>query len=112
MDTREPHPAIWVITIGALGIALLEMPYGYYLLLRVLVFCVSCYLAVHSYQRRQETWAWIFIGAAIIYNPIIRLPLGSEIWPIVNGATIAVLGFHLWCWWRFKVAQRNDRQFD
>ena len=88
--------AIWLIPIAALGVALADMPYGYYQLLRVLVFCACCYLAFRSHESKLQAWTWLFAGLAITYNPIVKLHLGAEVWPIVNVATILVLAFHLY----------------
>lgn len=89
------HYALWLIPMAALGVALAEMPYGYYQLLRVLIFCVSCFLAYRSHEAHQQAWTWIFVGLAITYNPIIKLHLGAQVWPIVNAATILLLAVHL-----------------
>lgn len=90
-----PRLAIWLVPITALLIALLDMPYGYYQLLRVMVFCVSAYLAVAESKHEQGIWFWALVACAIIYNPIFRLSLGREIWSFVNIATVIFLGAHL-----------------
>lgn len=92
----ETPKLVWLLTIGALAVALLEMPYGYYQILRVLVFCVSAYLAYQSKEAGATAWTWIFAGVAIIYNPIFKVHLGAEIWPIANLVTIGILAGHLW----------------
>ena len=91
----NPHVAVWLVPIAALGVALLEMPYGYYQLLRVLVFCVSCYLAYRSHEDQEQGWTWLLAGLAITYNPIVKLHLGAEVWPFVNVGTILLLAVHL-----------------
>lgn len=90
------HLALWLVPIGALGVALFDLPYGYYQLLRVLLFCVSLYLAYWSHQRHEQTWTWVFAALAITYNPFIRLHLGAGVWPFVNVATIFALAIHWW----------------
>jgi hypothetical protein len=92
----RPHLALWLVPIGALGVALFELPYGYYQLLRVLLFCASCYLGYWSHLRHEQAWSWVFAALAITYNPFIRLHLGADVWPFVNIATILVLGVHRW----------------
>lgn len=87
--------ASWFVPIVALLITLLDMPYGYYQLLRVMVFCVSAYLAVAESKYEQRIWFWVLVACAIIYNPIFRLSLGREIWSFVNIATAVFLGAHL-----------------
>jgi hypothetical protein len=80
----------------ALAAAMLDLPYGYYVLLRLLVCGVCAYLAVRDAEVGKRGRAWILAGFAVLYNPIIKLPVGKEIWPVVNGVTIAVLALHMW----------------
>lgn len=86
---------VWLLPMAALGAALLDMPYGYYELLRVLVFCAAAYLAFESQKHGNLAWAWVLAGTAIIYNPLIKLALGREIWELVNIATIILFAAHL-----------------
>jgi hypothetical protein len=85
---------VWLVPIAALGGALLDMPYGYYQLLRVLVFCATAYLAFESYKRGDVAWAWALGGTAIVYNPFFKLALGRDIWTMVNIATIVLFIAH------------------
>jgi hypothetical protein len=94
---------IWLGPILLLLIALVDMPYGYYQLLRVIVFCVSAYLAIQENERNGEFWLWAFVGCALVYNPVFKLSLGEEVWPFVNVATVALYGLHFWIRGRARV---------
>lgn len=83
--------SLYLISIGALLIALLDMPYGYYQLLRVGICTVSIILACHAFGGHKSKIGWVFIASALVYNPITPLALGRELWTIVNLATIGVL---------------------
>jgi hypothetical protein len=98
---------VWLIPMVALAVALLELPYGYYVLLRLLVCGVCIYLATHDARGGRETWAWVLAGAAVVYNPIFRIHLNREIWSIVNVATIVLLVAHMW-----SVSRGNMRSID
>lgn len=87
---------VWLVPISLLLIALLDMPYGYYQLLRVLIFCTSVYIAVQERGRDNEGWFWAFVACALVYNPVVKLSLGKEIWPVVNVATIILFSVHFW----------------
>lgn len=87
---------IWLGPIVCLLIALGDMPYGYYQLLRVILFCASAYLAIAEGKRDSGFWLWAFIACALIYNPVAILSLGKEIWTIVNVITIGLFGSHFW----------------
>lgn len=94
---RSDTPKIlWFVPMGALGVALLDMPYGYYQLLRILIFCVAAYLAYRSSQHSETGWPWILGGIAIVYNPFASLHLGRDIWPMINVGTIGILAGHMW----------------
>lgn len=87
---------IWLGPILLLLFALADVPYGYYQVVRVIVFCASVYLAVKEKDRNGEFWLWTFVTCALIYNPLIKLSLGKEVWPIANVATIVLFGCHFW----------------
>lgn len=84
--------AIWLVPMGALMLALLPMPYGYYQLLRVLLFISSAYFAVQEFPNR---WMWIFCGFALVYNPMAPLALGRGLWMAVNVLTVVMLFVHM-----------------
>lgn len=81
-----------IVMIAMLGIAIITIhAYGYYVLLKLVV-CGGCgYLASIAYSKDARGWLWVFGGIAVAYNPIIRFPLGREVWTFVNIATIVAL---------------------
>jgi low affinity Fe/Cu permease len=81
--------------MAALGVALLDMPYGYYMLVRLLICGVCAYLASRDADSGRTGWVWVLGGCAVVYNPIFKFPLSREIWTIVNVATIALLAVHM-----------------
>jgi hypothetical protein len=68
-----------------------ENPYGYYLLLRIVICGICAFLAYRALKIGNDIWVWILGVTAVIYNPIIRIHLTREIWSVVNIATVAVL---------------------
>jgi len=82
--------------MAALAAGLMNLPYGYYMLLRLLVCGVCAYLADRDAQIGQRGWAWVLGGFAILYNPIFKMPLEKEIWTFANSATIVILAVHMW----------------
>lgn len=80
--------------MAALGAGLLDMPYGYYQLLRLLICGVAAYLAWWSHNRGRTGWAWILGGLAVLYNPVMKIALGRVLWEPVNVATIVLLAMH------------------
>ena len=68
-----------------------ENPYGYYLLLRLVLCTICSFLAFRASEIKTDKWVWILVGTAILYNPIIRIHLTREIWSVINITTIVIL---------------------
>ena len=84
------------ILIGSmivLGVALLPLPYAYYMLLRVGMCGVFAYLAYTAHQSNEQGLTWILGITAVIYNPFAPLHLGREVWTVMNIVTIGLLFF-------------------
>lgn len=81
-----------VMMMVMLGIALLPIRYhGYYVLLKIVI-CGGCaFLAAIAYGDGRKYLVWFGGGLAVLYNPIIRFPLGRELWIVVNILTIILL---------------------
>lgn len=88
-----------IISIVALLIGLFNMPYGYYFILKVLVFlsCLKNIYLIYENSKILNNIFWILFGVAILYNPIIKIPLGKPIWTIVNIITIIIFVYLLTC---------------
>jgi hypothetical protein len=82
--------------MAALAAALLDWPYDYYVLLRVLVCGVCIYLAVQERDVGRMQWAWVLGGVAVLYNPVLKIHLDRQIWTVINMATIALFAIHMW----------------
>lgn len=66
-------------------------PYGFYMLLRLVVCGVAAYFCVRALAQDFAAIAWIAGGAAILYNPLLPMRLGRDVWEVVNAATILFL---------------------
>lgn len=78
--------AMWYIPIAMLLLALMPLPYGYYTLLRIIVFVTAGWLAYVGFQQDSENKN-IHIGmllVAVIYNPLVPISLSREIWSVLN----------------------------
>lgn len=86
-----------IIAIGLLVWALDRHSYGYYKLLRFIICAVSAYGAYFSTEIKKIGWAWVFGSIAILFNPIIQIHLGRQIWAIVDlgAATLFAISLFL-----------------
>lgn len=87
----EIKKELFFVSIGALALALLPLPYAYYMLLRIGMCGVFAYLAFSAFQSNQGGLVWILGTTAAIYNPFVPLHLGREAWTIINLVTIGLL---------------------
>jgi hypothetical protein len=60
------------------------MPYGFYQFVRFLALIGFAILAYKSYERKENIIAIVFIGLAILFQPLIKVSLGRELWNIVD----------------------------
>ncbi|PBB98373.1 hypothetical protein CK224_09830 [Mesorhizobium sp. WSM3862] len=76
-------------------LAVLPWPYGYYQLLRVIVFfaAVYCAMYVRSTGGDGKSLVWSLFAAALIFNPFLPIHLPREIWAIFNIAAAGLFGF-------------------
>jgi hypothetical protein len=65
-------------------ICLLDMPYGYYQMVRFLAMCGFAYLAFLSNISGNQNAMFIYIALAMLFQPIIKISLGREIWNIID----------------------------
>lgn len=60
------------------------MPYGYYQLVRFLAMVGFSVLAYNANEQGQKTGAIIYVCLAILFQPLIKIALGRELWNIVD----------------------------
>jgi hypothetical protein len=76
---------LWVVPIVFMAIGILDLPYGYYHLLKLVVCASSIYFAYKMHTSNDTVFQWVFVFFAILYNPIVPIYLyEKEIWVIVN----------------------------
>ncbi len=59
-------------------------PYGFFTLLRLVVFGTTVYLSWLAYKSERHVWIWIFGFLALVFNPVIPLHLGRDLWIVVD----------------------------
>ncbi len=80
-------------SVIALGIAVLPMPYAYYMLLRVGMCGVLAYLTFKAARSQKEGLSWILGAAAVLYNPFVPVHLNKELWILINLGTIGLFAY-------------------
>lgn len=94
--------AVWLVPVAGLLVALAPLPYGYYMLLRLVVCASAAYLAYSAWKSGSRSWVWLLALLALLYNPVLRIHLTREIWQVINVLTIAAYLAHFWIGRRHK----------
>ncbi len=67
-----------------LFICLLDMPYGFYQLVRFIALIGFGYLAFHAKQRNHLNEAFVYASLALLFQPLLKITLGRTLWEIVD----------------------------
>jgi len=65
-------------------LCLLDMPYGFYQFVRFIALIGFSVLAYQSFENENKNLTIVYIGLAILFQPLIKISLGREIWNIVD----------------------------
>lgn len=90
MSKKETITFLYGVIAAVLLLCLLDMPYGFYTLVRFIAVVSFCYFAYIAYQSGNEGRMILFIALAILFQPFFKFPLGREIWNIVD---ICIAGY-------------------
>lgn len=65
-------------------VCLLEMPYGFYQIVRFAGLVGFVILGYMAYQSGQKTESLLYFGLAILFQPFFKIALGRELWNVVD----------------------------
>ncbi|GCC53702.1 hypothetical protein SanaruYs_39470 [Chryseotalea sanaruensis] len=65
-------------------LCLLDMPYGYYQLVRFLALAGFSYLSFYYYRQNNQGVSFIYAMLAVLFQPLLKISLGREIWNIID----------------------------
>lgn len=65
-------------------LCLLNMPYGYFQLVRFAALVGFSILAYKANEQEQKTETIIYVCLGILFQPLIKIALGRQIWNIID----------------------------
>ena len=74
----------WYIPIGMLVMAVLPLPYGYFMLLRLVVTASATYVAYENFVKGIANWGVIFVVIALLFNPFYVVHFDKAIWAVID----------------------------
>ncbi len=72
-----------ILVVILLG-CLLKMPYSYYQFVRTIGLVGFSYLAYIEYTKKNNILVLLYVGLAILFQPVEKIILGRELWNIVD----------------------------
>ncbi|MGA2302081.1 MAG: DUF6804 family protein [Candidatus Acidiferrum sp.] len=76
-------------------------PYGFYMVLRLVITVGAVYWAWRVYKAGQQVWTWIFVAVALLLNPFLPIRMQRTQWQPID----LYLGIFLIGWsgyWLFR----------
>jgi hypothetical protein len=81
-------PAKVYVGLGfLLFFAAAPMPYGFYSFTKIVVCGLLGLLSYKNFNflnEKNTIWPWFFLFLAILFNPFIPIPMGKEVWMVVD----------------------------
>ncbi|AFL83007.1 hypothetical protein Belba_0344 [Belliella baltica DSM 15883] len=65
-------------------LCLLDMPYGFYQLVRFIGMLGFAILAFNGHEQGKSTEMIVYGGLALLFQPFFKIALGRDIWNIVD----------------------------
>lgn len=92
--------AFWIFPVVLLLVAVLPLPYAYYIFMRVVVCGAALYIAFseNEVSKGVNFWVCALLGVAVLYNPVVPFHLSRKVWLILNIATALFFASH---WFAF-----------
>ena len=88
---KRPQAIPCIVAAVFLLLALLDWPYGYYQLLRLVVTGVAAWVAYIAYDAQKKPLMVIFIIVALLFYPLIPIHLDRETWAGID--VLCAIGF-------------------
>ena len=88
---------ISIILILLLLLCLFKMPYGYYQLVRASMFVgLGALLYSERHNALPYTYQILFVLGIVLFNPLVKIYLGREIWVVVDLLYALILILYLY----------------
>lgn len=78
------QPILKVVLAIMLFLCLAPMPYGYFMLVRVVATTLFCYFAYCEFREERDGLGILYIGLIILFQPFEKIALGSPLWNAVD----------------------------
>src|SRR5262245_50945042 len=89
--TDDPVPVASLVATLAVALGFAHLPYGYYMVLHLLLCGVSLFFLFGSRLLLEDWERWVLWGFVVLYNPLLPVRIGSKaVWTATNIATVVL----------------------
>ena len=81
---RRPHLVPCIVAAVMALVAIADLPYGYYTLMRLVVCATAVFVLVVAARSRQMWAVWLFGMTALLFNPIVPVHLTKGMWQPID----------------------------
>jgi hypothetical protein len=89
--SRNTLIILYVLMGIALLVCLIDMPYGFYILVRFAAMCAFVICAYGEYTNGYPKYAIVFVVLALLFQPFFKIALGRVLWNIVDVVVVVFL---------------------
>ena len=82
---------LYIILALLLLLCLVPMPYGYFMIVRLLAMVFFAYFAYRFFTAEKESLAIVFVSLALLFQPFLKIALGRQMWNVVDVVVAAFL---------------------
>ncbi len=75
--------ASFLLAVG-MFVCLADMPYGYFQFIRIAATIFFVLAAMEEFNAENTQIGYVFIGLAILFQPLFKIALGRELWNAVD----------------------------
>ena len=78
------RPILKLVIAILLLLCLVDMPYGFYTLVRFASAFAFAYLSYDYFKSKKDGLGFVFAALALLFQPFFKVALGRTIWNIVD----------------------------
>lgn len=78
------NPLLKLIIAVLLLLCLVDMPYGFYQLVRFAAAGAFAYLSYDYFKSKRDGLGFVFAALALLFQPFFKIALGRMIWNVVD----------------------------
>lgn len=68
-----------------------DMPYGFYILVRILTTIFALTMGFKFFGQNKNEIAYFWSAVALLFQPFFKIPLGKELWNVIDVIVAIVL---------------------